>query len=234
MDNNNLKNIRSTGWTIFGILGGIAVIAASSIISLIKNNKNFISDKQKQFVGISLVFSEFLKKSKLNISYESKKIEQFLKERINKSAFSDISLLINELISKKSIKPETFAQFYKNMNYSVRLQMFRFLVNSQKNKADYKELQNSFIEIAQMLNLEKKDYQSILAIYNSDLQSAYLLLQIDKNSSTEEIKASFRRLSKIHHPDKVEHLGEEYRKEAAENFQNLLHAYELIKKERKL
>ncbi len=234
MDTNNLKNIGSTGWTIFGILGGIAIIAASSIISLIKNNKTFISDKRKQFVGISLMFSEFLKKNGKNISNESKKIEQFLKEKINKSAFNDISLLINELISKKSIKPETFAQFYKNMNYSVRLQMFRFLVNSQKNKADYKEQQHSFIEIAQMLNLEKKDYQSILAVYDSNLQSAYTLLQIDKNASHEEIKASFRRLSKIHHPDKVEHLGEEYRKEAAENFQNLLHAYELIKKERKL
>ncbi len=234
MDKDNLKKINATGWTIFGILGGIAVIAASTIISLIKNNKNFIDDKQKQFVGISLMFSEFLKKSKQNINRESKKIEHYLKEKINSSAFSDISLLINELITKKSISPETLAGFYKNMNYSARLQMFRFLVNTQKNKAKYKEMQHSFIEIAQMLNLERKDYQSILAVYNSDLKSAYILLQIDKNASPEEIKASFRRLSKIHHPDKVEHLGEEYRIEAEENFQNLLQAYELIKKERKL
>lgn len=234
MNKNNLKNINSSGWTIFGILGGIAVIAASSIISLIKNNKEFINDKQKQIVGISIMFSEFLKNSKQNLNTESKKIEQFLKEKIHNSGFNDISLLINELIQKKSIKPETFASFYENMNYSVRLQMFRFLVNFQKNKAEYKEMQHSFIEIAQMLNLEKKDYQSILAIYNSDLQSAYLLLQIDKNASPDEIKASFRRLSKIHHPDKVEHLGKEYKTEAEENFQNLLHAYELIKKERKL
>ncbi|MCF6242649.1 MAG: J domain-containing protein [Bacteroidales bacterium] len=234
MNKDNLKNINSKGWTIFGILGGIAVIAASSIISLIKNNKDFINDKQKQFVGMSVMFSEFIKKSKENISKESKKIEQFLKQKVNDSAFSDMGLLINELISKKSISPETFAKFYSTMNYSVRLQMFRLLVNSQKNKAEYKEMNQSFIEIAQMLNLEKKDYQSVIAVYNSDLQSAYLLLQIDRDAPPEEIKASFRRLSKIHHPDKVEHLGEEYRREAAENFQNLLHAYELIKKERKI
>lgn len=234
MNSNNLKNIKSTGWTIFGILGGIAIIATSAIIKLLKNNKSFINEKQKQFVGISLMFSEFLKKSKQNINYESKRIEQFLKEKINQSAFSDISLLLNELISKKSIKPEDFSLFYKNINYSVRLQMFRFLVNSQKNKSDYNQLQNNFIEIAEMLSLDKKDYQSILAVYNSDLQSAYARLQVNKNSSAEEIKASFRRLSKIYHPDKVEHLGDEYKKEASENFQILLQAYELIKKERKL
>jgi len=232
MDKNTLKNISNTGWTVFGIIGGLAVIAAASIISLIKN-KDFINEKQKQFVGLSVMFSEFLKKGKQNITDESKKIEQFLKEKINKSGFSDISLLINELISKKSISPETFAKFYNNMNYSVRLQMFRFLVKSQKGKADFKQMEASFIEIAEMLQLEKKDYQSVLALYHSGLEAAYEILQVDKNAEVEEIKTSFRRLSKIHHPDKVEHLGEEYKQEAAENFQNLLQAYELIKKERK-
>lgn len=234
MDKNTIKNINATGWTLFGILGGIAVIAASSIIKLIKNNKDFISDKQKQFVAMSVMFSEFIKTGKQNVVNESKKIEQYLKDHLNNSAFKDISLLINELITKKSLNKETLSNFYQNMNYSVRLQMFRFLVNSQKKKAEFKELERSFIEIAEMLKLEKKDYQSVLATFNEGLSGAYQMLQVNKEASDEEIKASFRRLSKIYHPDKVQQLGEEYRAEAAENFQKLLDAYELIKKERKI
>ena len=234
MSNNNLDKINSTGWKVFGLIGGLAIVAAASIIKIIKNNTGFINEKQEQFIGLSLMFSEFIKKSRHNINDESKKIENFLKEKFKIPGTGDFSLLINELISKKRIDAETFARFYKNMNYSVRLQMFRLLVKSQKNKNDFNDMEHSFVEIAQMLNLEKQDYRSVLAINHSGIQAAYELLQVDEHSSENEIKASFRRLSKIYHPDKVEHLGNEYKDEAAENFQELLNAYELIKSAHKI
>jgi len=225
-----IKNINSVGWTILGFVGGAAILGASAIIKMIKNKTNNLTEKQKEYIGFSVMFSEFLKRSKQNITGESKKLESFLKEKLNRSGFKDVVLVFNELIKNKSVDTKTFAGFYKNMNYSVRLQMFRMLVSFQTGKADFKDIELGLKEIAELLNLSTKDFESIIAMNNPSLQSAYKILQLDENASMEEIKNSFRKLSKLYHPDKVEHLGDEFKQEASKNFQNILNAYELIKK----
>jgi len=80
MDNN--KQVNSIGWTILGIIGGVAIITASAVISLIKNKKDIITEKQKELIGFSVMFSEFIKQGKQNITDETKKIEGFLKDKI--------------------------------------------------------------------------------------------------------------------------------------------------------
>ena len=230
MDNYKLKNTNSIGWTILGVIGGVAVLTVSAISSLIKNKKEIITEKQKELIAFSVIFSEFIKRSKQNLVDETKKVEIFLDDKISSSGLKDIKIFINELLTKRSFDSETFAELYKNMSYSVRLQMFRVLVSYQKDKAQYKEAEHSLKEIAQLLGLNQKDYQSVLAMNNPGLKSAYKVLQIDESASFDEIKTSFRRLSKLYHPDKVEHLGKEFKNEAVKNFQNILDAYELIKK----
>lgn len=53
---------------------------------------------------------------------------------------------------------------------------------------------------------------------------------ITENASENEIKRAFRKLAKLHHPDKVAHLGEEYLKAANQKFKKVLEAYEVVKK----
>ncbi len=63
----------------------------------------------------------------------------------------------------------------------------------------------------------------------SRLKSAYELLDLDAASSDKEVKQAFRRLAKIHHPDKLGHLGEAQLTLAKEKFQLIMAAYEQIK-----
>lgn len=230
MSYNKLKRTDSIGWTILGVIGGAAILTGSAIFKLIKNKKEIITEKQKELIAFSVIFSEFIKNSKQNIVDETKKVENYLTNKISSTGLNDFKLFINELISNKRIDPKAFANLYKNMNYSVRLQMFKTLVSYQKNKVEYKDSEHSLKEIAELLGLNQKDYQSILAMNNPGLKYAYKILQLNENASFDEIKASFRRLSKLYHPDKVEHLGKEFKNEAVKNFQNILDAYELIKK----
>lgn len=225
-----LKNKNPLAWTILGLVGGAAVIGASAIIKLIKNKTGELTEKQKEYIGFSVMFSEFLKRGKQNIAGETKKLEGFLKEKLNRTGFKDVMFVFDELIKNKRLDAKTFAVIYKNMNYSVRLQMFRMLVSFQAGKAEFKEIEQSLKEIANLLNLNTKDYESIIAMNHPGLQSAYKILKLEENVSMDEIKASFRQLSKIYHPDKVEHLDEESKMEASKKFQNILEAYELIKK----
>lgn len=57
----------------------------------------------------------------------------------------------------------------------------------------------------------------------------YDTLGVKKTASFNEIKASYRRLANQYHPDKVSHLGEEFRALAEKRFKEIQEAYQELK-----
>ena len=49
-------------------------------------------------------------------------------------------------------------------------------------------------------------------------------------ASQDEIKAAYKKLADKYHPDKVEHLGEEFKALAEERFKEIQEAYEKLKR----
>jgi DnaJ-domain-containing protein 1 len=62
----------------------------------------------------------------------------------------------------------------------------------------------------------------------SKLESAYIILGLEKGASLKQIKKAFRKLAHAHHPDKVAHLGEGSVKQAEVIFRKIKDAYELL------
>ena len=59
----------------------------------------------------------------------------------------------------------------------------------------------------------------------------YAVLNVPKNASQEDIKKAYRELANKYHPDKVHHLGDEFRELAEQRFKEIEEAYrELIPK----
>ena len=58
------------------------------------------------------------------------------------------------------------------------------------------------------------------------------MLGIEKTATDDEVKKAYRRLAMKFHPDKVEGLGEEVKKNAEQQFREINEAYETIKKQR--
>ncbi len=56
----------------------------------------------------------------------------------------------------------------------------------------------------------------------------YSVLGVDRGASTAEIKQAYRRLASRYHPDKVNHLGPEFRELAERRFKEIQQAYERI------
>ena len=55
------------------------------------------------------------------------------------------------------------------------------------------------------------------------------MLGLDSTATDEEIKKAYRRLAMKYHPDKVEGLGEEVKKNAEAQFREINEAYETLK-----
>jgi len=53
----------------------------------------------------------------------------------------------------------------------------------------------------------------------------YTVLNVPRNASSEEIKKAYKQLANKYHPDKVLHLGDEFKKLAEERFKEIQEAY---------
>ena len=57
----------------------------------------------------------------------------------------------------------------------------------------------------------------------------YRVLGIDRSANPDEIKQAYRQLANRYHPDKVAHLGEEFRQLAEKRFKEIQRAYQELK-----
>jgi DnaJ like chaperone protein len=61
----------------------------------------------------------------------------------------------------------------------------------------------------------------------------YTVLGVDASASPQEIKKAYRSLVSKYHPDKVAHLGDEFRQMAEKRFKEIQQAYQEIRDSRK-
>ena len=57
----------------------------------------------------------------------------------------------------------------------------------------------------------------------------YKILEIQRGASQEDIKRAYRQLAGKYHPDKVEHLGDEFKTLADKRFKKIQQAYQELK-----
>ena len=89
-----------------------------------------------------------------------------------------------------------------------------------------------FERISAHQNKKKEKTKTHTYRSGSALEKAFAILEIDTDATIDEIKSAYRKLAKIHHPDRVIHMGPEFQNGAKEKFQQLSNAYETIKKAR--
>jgi DnaJ like chaperone protein len=86
--------------------------------------------------------------------------------------------------------------------------------------------------ISGYLGVSSNDFLSIKNMFIPETDSSYKILEIDLSSSNDEVKKAYRKMAMKYHPDKVSHLGDEFKKSADEKFKKVNEAYQKIKRER--
>jgi len=140
----------------------------------------------------------------------------------------------NEVIKKREVSAAKICQFLKpRLRYEVRLQVIHFLFNIAQADGHVSEKEIQKIEeIARNFSIGVRDFQSIKAMFFKSADSAYKILEIDKNASDAEIKKAYRKMVKKYHPDKLVNMDEAYQKGAKEKFNKVQQAYEQLQRER--
>ncbi|MFC1524003.1 DnaJ domain-containing protein [Thermodesulfobacteriota bacterium] len=149
---------------------------------------------------------------------------------------------VRELIKEASRSTVTLdallAQFRSRFAYEPRLILLHLVyqVIFSKSPTSDQELDLAG-KIAEFLEISSYDHQSTRARYVSgvsptdQVERYYDVLGLQKGASMEEVKSAYRKLSMKYHPDKVGHLGEEFREVAEEKMKELNEAYQTLKKQ---
>ena len=156
-------------------------------------------------------------------------VQSYGKERAN-ATFK----LFNDVIKKRQISAANICSYLRpRLRYEVRLQVIHFLFNIAQADGQVSSAEASKIQsIAGYFSINRRDFESIKAMFFRSADSAYKILEIDKNASNAEIKTAYRKMVKKYHPDKLINMDEAYQKGAKDKFNQVQEAYEKLQKER--
>lgn len=242
------------------MLGAILLFINASKRQALDNkraNKKFDND---DFTNILLLLSAAVIKADGRIY---KKEKDLLKQELRKdySAYLVSKFMADlDICLKKRIRTESICKaVLLNYNKSEKIQLMNFLISLTTSNGKLTDNEYfTLTKIAQKIGMSKSKFNSLLAMFKferigdfkkkskqshkktnntkttySSLSKAYQILEIDNDADVDEIKKAYRKLAKIHHPDRVIHLGKEHQKSAKERFQKISNAYELIKSKKK-
>ena len=132
-----------------------------------------------------------------------------------------------------------FAKLFNNsINFSSDKKSFRIKIKTKYDLAILKSILSrkkisgvSVVFITNNLNFSKLHSEEIVSeerAYELKLEKSYRVLGITKNSTTKEIKDSYKRMLRSFHPDKVSSKGDETIKLYTRRFQAIQEAYSLV------
>ncbi len=240
----------SIGWSFGGPIGAIIGLALGSVVDSIGNvqvstygeprtrRKRTYQRPQTQSgdfeVSLLILSSIVIKADGKQDQRELDFVRQHFVSMYGKERANHAFKLFKNISSQPNISTrQVCLQIKQMMDHPSRLQLLHFLFGIAK--ADGLVTENEVRQIytiAGYLGISASDFESIKAMFYSDSENAYKILEITKTATDSEIKKAYRRMAKKYHPDKVIHLGEEHQKGAKEKFRQVQEAYEQLQKER--
>lgn len=184
-------------------------------------------------------------------------VKQFLRKNYTEEKGKALLGMLRDLVKPETyIDVDAVCQQIKeNTDYNTRYHMMDFLFALAVADNSYFPEENTVIRvIAGRLGINSRDYVSMFtrhvnSRYNSSGRSGgssyrsssygtsgsaarkdpYRVLGLESSATDEEVKKAYRRLAMKYHPDKVEGMGEEVKKNAEAQFREINEAYEQIK-----
>jgi len=226
------------GWAFFGPIGGLLGFTLGSL---------FESAADKAVVGqrgtttgayamsLLVLVATVMKADGKVLRSELEYVKKYFTQNFGREAAEEALIMLRDILKQHISIQDITLQIKQNLDYSSRLQLVHFLFGiSVADGFTHPDEIKTIEIIASHLGISTKDKDSIKYMFVPKTDSAYKILEINRNATNEEVKRAYRNMAIKYHPDKVSYLGEDFQKMAKEKFQKVNKAYEQIKKERKI
>jgi len=227
------------GWAFLGPIGGILGFALGSMFENSEQAtraKGYSATTTGSFVASILVLTAAVMKADGRVMRsELDYVKRFLVRNFGEDSANEAVQMLRNVLKQQIPLEAVCAQIRQNLDYPARLELVHFLLGVSKadGRVDQSEIK-IIKQIALLLGIQSKDMGAMEAMSEDTLDAAYKVLGITAQASDEEVKKAYRRMALKYHPDKVGHLGDDFKEVAKGKFQKVNNAYEKIRKQRNL
>jgi len=230
------------GWVMGGPIGGLMGFLVGSIVdsTTIRTSSSYTSSDMRTTpaaFGVSLLvlIAAVMKADGKVLKSELDYVKQFFVRQFGRDSAAEATMMLRDLLKQEIPVRDVCTQISRNMDYSSRLQLLHLLYNVSLADGTIHQSEIQTIDmIAGYLGISTSDFMSIKNMFVPETDSLYKILEIDRSATDDEVKKAYRKIAMKYHPDKVSHLGEEFKKTADEKFRKVNEAYSRIKKERNM
>ena len=230
------------GWVMGGPIGGLLGFMVGSIVdsTTIRTPSSYTSSDMRTTpaaFGVSLLvlIAAVMKADGKVLKSELDYVKQFFVRQFGRDSAAEATMMLRDLLKQEIPVRDVCTQISRNMDYSSRLQLLHLLYNVSLADGNIHQSEIQTIDmIAGYLGISTSDFMSIKNMFVPETDSLYKILEIDRSATDDEVKKAYREMAMKYHPDKVSHLGEEFKKTANEKFRKVNKAYSRIKKERNM
>jgi DnaJ like chaperone protein len=229
------------GFAMGGPIGGLLGFIVGSMIDSTTDQSESTSSRhvrtsQGDFsMSLLVLVAAVLKADGKVVKSELDYVKKFFVQQFGEESAKEAILTLKDILKQDIPVRDICIQIGRNMDYSSRLQLLHLLFNISIADTTVHPLELELIsKISGAMGVASSDFLSIKNMFIPETDSAYKILEIEPASTNEEVKKAYRRMAMKYHPDKVSHLGDEFRKTADEKFKKVNEAYERIKKERNI
>ncbi len=230
------------GWALGGPIGGILGLAVGSIFDSGKSDVTGQSRgvREKTLRGdyaasLLVLIAAVMKADGRVMKSELDYVRRYFVSRFGEETASEAVVMLRDILKQEIPLRDVTHQLSQRLDYSYRLEMLHFLFGIASADGSVSDPENNVInKISGYMGISDSDFQSIRAMFVSQTDASYKILEIESTSSDDDLKKAYRRMAMKYHPDKVSHLGEDFKKVAHEKFRKVQEAYDQVKKERGL
>lgn len=228
------------GFALGGPLGAVLGFLVGSMVDNTTVQQTYTTSTRRSTPGdfgmsLLVLIAALMKADGKVLKSELDYVKRFFIQQFGEASAKEALIMLRDILKQNIPVRDVCVQISQNMDYSSRLQLLHLLFNIAVADGMVNAAELDAIEkMAGYLGIASSDYMSIRNMFVPETDSAYKILEIEPSATDDEVKKAYRRMAMKYHPDKVGHLGEEFRKSADEKFKKVNEAYEKIKKERNM
>ncbi|MBJ12178.1 MAG: molecular chaperone DjlA [Candidatus Marinimicrobia bacterium] len=232
------------GWITGGPIGAIIGYTLASIHSDNHHTNWRDQSYQKQYpqtkpgdfiVSLLVLFAKVIKADNKVLKSEINFVKSFLRKQFSIEESQNFMILLKDILDQDYALKDVCKQIQRSMDHPSRIELIHILFSLSASDNDVHPNEVKVINIiANYLNVNQMDFESIKAMFIGDIDKAYTILEIKSTATDNEIKKAYRKMATKYHPDKVSHLGKDLSQMAENKFKAVNDAYQTIKKERGL
>jgi DnaJ like chaperone protein len=225
------------GWALGGPIGGIVGSLLGGSISAARGGAaapgTARSDGSSAAIALAVLMAAVSKADTRATKGEVSYVKEFFVRTFGRENAADLMQVYRRALEKDLDIGAICHQIRGALDPASRVQLLHVLFGlATTDGVDAREME-VVRSVGDLLGISPAEIRSVEAMFRSEEEDAYAVLGAERGDSMDVIKKKYRDLAKKYHPDRVSHLGEEFRELANEKFRAIQKAYETIEKSRR-